>query len=83
MHKDQSEKKIKMKDFLLRIAHDLVTPFVTQRYKLSSLPKKSKQQLSCVDLSLILKKTPYRSLKTTRPYQESEGAVMYAAGVEM
>jgi len=29
--KDQPEKKIKRKDFLLRIAHDLVTPFVTQR----------------------------------------------------
>ena len=30
MSKDQPEKKIKGKDFLLRIAHDLVTPFVTQ-----------------------------------------------------
>jgi len=30
MCKDQPEKKIKRKDFLLRIAHDLVTPFVTQ-----------------------------------------------------
>jgi hypothetical protein len=30
MRKDQPEKKIKGKDFLLRIAHDLVTPFVTQ-----------------------------------------------------
>ena len=39
MHKDQPEKKIKRNDFLLRIAHDLVTPFVTQRYKLSSLPR--------------------------------------------
>jgi hypothetical protein len=28
--KDQPEKKLKIKDFLLRIAHDLVTPFVTQ-----------------------------------------------------
>jgi len=28
--KDQSEKKIKRKYFLLRIAHDLVTQFVTQ-----------------------------------------------------
>jgi hypothetical protein len=30
MCKDQPEKKIKRKDFLLGIAHDLVTPFVTQ-----------------------------------------------------
>jgi hypothetical protein len=37
----------------------------------------------CVDLSLNLKKTPCRALRTTRRYQESEGAVMYAAGVEM
>jgi len=42
MRKDQPEKKEKRKDFLLRIAHDLVTPFVTQRYKLSSLPKNIK-----------------------------------------
>ena len=30
MRKDQPEKKIKRKSFLLRIAHDLVTQFVTQ-----------------------------------------------------
>jgi len=42
MRKDQPEKKTKRKDILLRIAHDLVTPFVTQRYKLSSLPKNIK-----------------------------------------
>ena len=30
-----------------------------------------------MDLSLNLKKTPCRALKTTRRYQESEGAVMY------
>jgi hypothetical protein len=30
MRKDRPEKKIKRKDILLRIAHDLVTPFVTQ-----------------------------------------------------
>jgi len=29
MGKDQPEKKIKRKDLLLRIAHDLVTPSVT------------------------------------------------------
>jgi hypothetical protein len=34
MRKVQPEEKIKRKDILLRIAHDLVTPFVTQRYKL-------------------------------------------------
>jgi hypothetical protein len=34
-------------------------------------------------LSLIWKKTPRMNLKTTRWYQESEGAVMCAAGVEM
>jgi len=37
MRKDQPEENIKRKDFLLRIAHVLVTPFVTQRYKLCSL----------------------------------------------
>ena len=37
MRKDQREKKIKRKDFLLRIANYLVTPSVTQRYKLSTL----------------------------------------------
>jgi hypothetical protein len=42
MRKDQPEKKIKRKDFLLRIAHDLVTPFVTQRYKLPTLPRNIK-----------------------------------------
>jgi len=31
MRKDQPENKIERKEFLLRIAHDLVTPFVTQR----------------------------------------------------
>jgi hypothetical protein len=39
MHKDQPEKKIKRKDFLLRITHDLVKPFVTQRYKLPTLSR--------------------------------------------
>jgi len=38
LRKDQPERKIKRKDFVLRIAHDLVTPFVTQRYKLPTLP---------------------------------------------
>jgi hypothetical protein len=38
MAKDQPETKLKRKNFLLRIAHDLVTPFVTKLYKLSSLP---------------------------------------------
>ena len=42
MRKDQPEKKIKREDFLLRIADDLVTPFVTQRYKLSSLTRNTK-----------------------------------------
>ena len=42
MRKDKPEKKIKTKDFSLRIAHDLVTPFVTQRYGLSSLPRSIK-----------------------------------------
>jgi hypothetical protein len=37
MNKAQPEKKTKRKDFLLRIAHDLVTPFVTQQYKLPTL----------------------------------------------
>ena len=39
MRKDQLEKTLKRKEFLLRIAHDLVTPFVTQRYKLPTLPR--------------------------------------------
>jgi hypothetical protein len=42
MHKDQPEKKIKRKDFLLRTAHDMVKPFVTQRYKLPALPRNIK-----------------------------------------
>jgi hypothetical protein len=42
MRKDQPEKRIKGKYFLLRIAHDLVTPFVTQRHKLSTLPRNIK-----------------------------------------
>jgi hypothetical protein len=42
MRKVQPEKKIKRKDFLLRTAHDLVTPFVTQRYKLSTRPRSIK-----------------------------------------
>ena len=42
MHKDQPEKKIKRKYFLLRIARDLVTPSVTQRYKLPTLPRNVK-----------------------------------------
>jgi hypothetical protein len=42
MPKDQPEKKIKRKYFLLRIAQDLVTQFVTQRYKLSTLPRNIK-----------------------------------------
>jgi hypothetical protein len=41
MGKDQPE-KIKSKYFLLRIAHDLVTQFVTQQYKLSTLPRNIK-----------------------------------------
>jgi len=39
MRKDQPEKKIKRKDFLLKIVHDLVTPFVTQRYKVPTLSR--------------------------------------------
>jgi hypothetical protein len=39
MLKEQLEKKIKRR---IRTAHDLVTPFVTQRYKLSSLPRNIK-----------------------------------------
>jgi len=41
------------------------------------MPKK------CADLSPNLKKTPCRALKSTRRYQESEGAAMYVAVVEM
>jgi hypothetical protein len=41
MRKDQPEKKIEKKYVLLRITHDLVTPFVTQ-YKLSTLPRNIK-----------------------------------------
>jgi len=42
MCKDQPEKKIRRKNFLLRIAHDMVTPFVTQQYKLPTLPRNIK-----------------------------------------
>jgi len=41
MRQTQPEKKIKRKDSL-RFAHDLVTPFVTQRYRLSSLRRNIK-----------------------------------------
>jgi hypothetical protein len=39
MSKVQPEEKLERKDVLLRIAHDLVSPLVTQRYKLSTLPR--------------------------------------------
>jgi hypothetical protein len=42
MRKDQPEKKIERKYVLLRTAHDLLTQFVTQGYKLSSLPRNIK-----------------------------------------
>ena len=42
LRRDQPEKKTKRKDFLLRISHDLVIPFVTQRYKLLTLPRNIK-----------------------------------------
>jgi hypothetical protein len=42
MRKDQPEKKIKRKYSLLRIAHDLVTQFVTEQYKLSTLSRNIK-----------------------------------------
>jgi hypothetical protein len=42
MRKDQPGKKIKRKYFLFRITHDLVTPFVTQRYKLPTLNRNIK-----------------------------------------
>jgi len=44
MREDQPEKKIKRKYFLLRIAHDLVTQFVTQRYNFLHYLGTSKQQ---------------------------------------
>jgi len=42
MRKDQPDNKIKRKYFMLRITHDLVIPFVTQRFKLSTLPRNIK-----------------------------------------
>ena len=42
MRKDQPDKKIKRKYILLRITHDLVTPSVTKRYKLSALTRNIK-----------------------------------------
>jgi len=42
MRKDQPDKKMKRKYFLLRTAHDLLTPYVTQRNKLSTLPRNIK-----------------------------------------
>jgi hypothetical protein len=42
MLKDQPDKKIKRKYFFLRITYDLLTPFVTQQYKLSTLPRNIK-----------------------------------------
>jgi len=40
--KIRPDKKMKRKYFLLRITHDLVIQFVTQRYKLSTLPRNIK-----------------------------------------
>jgi hypothetical protein len=42
MRKDQPNRKIKRKYLLFRIAHDLVTQFVTQQYTLSTLPRNIK-----------------------------------------
>jgi len=58
MRKYQPDKKIKRKYFFLRIAHDLVTPFVTQRYKLSTLSRNIKAAIFMRGFSLILKKIP-------------------------
>jgi hypothetical protein len=41
IHAHNMPEKIKRKDFLLRNAHDLVTPFLTQ-YKLPTLPRNIK-----------------------------------------
>ena len=47
MRNDQPEKKIKRKDFLLRTAHGMMTPLVTQRYKLPALPRNIKTAVMC------------------------------------
>jgi hypothetical protein len=68
---------------LLRIAHDLVTPFVTQWYKLSSLPRNINTEIVICRFVSYTEETPCRTLKTMKQYQESEGTVLCAAGVEM
>ena len=83
MRKDQPEKTLKRKEFLLRIAHDLLTPFVTQWYKIPILPRNIKIAIVMCGFVSETEETPCRALKTMRRYQESEDAVMYAAGIEM
>jgi len=83
VRKDRHEKKINRKDFLFRIAPDLVTPFVTKRYKLSSLPRNTKTAIVMCGFVSNCEENICRTLKTTRLYRESKGAVMYAAEVEM
>jgi hypothetical protein len=83
MRKVQLEKKIKRKDFLLRIAHDLVTPFVTQRNKLSTLPM-------CIKTAIVMcgfvSGSEENTLQDPEDYEaisRKRKAVMYATGVEM
>ena len=83
MRKDEPEKKIKRKDFLLRIARDLVTPFVTQRYKLPTLPRNIKTATVMCRFVSDSEENTMQDLEDHEAIQESEGAVMYAAGVEM
>jgi len=52
MHKGQPEKKINRVDLLVRIPRDLVTPFVTQQYKYSTLPRYIKTAIvTCIFVS--------------------------------
>jgi hypothetical protein len=83
MRKDQPDTKIKRKYFLLRIAQDLVTPLVTQQYKVSTLPRNIKRAIFMCGFVSDSEENTCRTLETTRRYQESKGTVMYAAGVEI
>jgi len=80
----QPEKKIKRKDLLLRTAHDLVTPFVTQLYKLSTLPSNIK---TAVVVCGFVSESEENTTQDPEDYEAISSkrgrAVLYAAGVEM
>jgi hypothetical protein len=83
MRKDQPEKKIKRKESCSEFANDLVTPFVTQRYKLSTLPRNIKTAIVMCGFFSDSEENTMEDSEDYEAISKSEGAVMYAAGVEM